>query len=163
MIPLFRQPVCTQSLSVPVANCLNKDYGKQSSFKRKKGKNDEFIPVRRYSKRLKRIWNTIPMFRGKVVYCNCDDPYESNFFRYFVLNLPSLIKTAYYPSYNLACINTQLRLFGDDKTLKNQRSFQDKCQQICYQEVHDMGSDGEFNLKDVAKQLKVNSVTNGHH
>jgi len=25
-------------------------------------------------------------FRGKVVYCNCDDPYESNFFKYFVLN-----------------------------------------------------------------------------
>ena len=23
-------------------------------------------------------------FRNKTVYCNCDDPYESNFFRYFV-------------------------------------------------------------------------------
>ena len=23
-------------------------------------------------------------FKGKVVYCNCDDPYESNFFKYFV-------------------------------------------------------------------------------
>jgi hypothetical protein len=22
-------------------------------------------------------------FRGKVVYCNCDDPFESNFFKYF--------------------------------------------------------------------------------
>ena len=22
------------------------------------------------------------VFRGKVIYCNCDDPYESNFFKY---------------------------------------------------------------------------------
>ena len=25
-------------------------------------------------------------FRDKVVLCNCDDPYESNFFKYFALN-----------------------------------------------------------------------------
>ena len=24
-------------------------------------------------------------FEGKVVYCNCDDPYESNFFKYFAM------------------------------------------------------------------------------
>ncbi len=39
-------------------------------------------------------------FRDKVVYCNCDDPYESNFFKYFVLNfnhlgLKKLITTCY--------------------------------------------------------------------
>ncbi len=28
--------------------------------------------------------------RGKIVYCNCDDPYESNFFKYFVMNFNSL-------------------------------------------------------------------------
>lgn len=37
-------------------------------------------------------------FKDKTVYCNCDDPFESNFFRYFVLNfkrlgLKSLITT----------------------------------------------------------------------
>ena len=25
-------------------------------------------------------------FRDKTVLCNCDDPYESNFFKYFALN-----------------------------------------------------------------------------
>lgn len=25
-------------------------------------------------------------FNGKVVFCNCDDPYESNFFKYFASN-----------------------------------------------------------------------------
>ena len=39
-------------------------------------------------------------FRGKVVYCNCDDPRVSNFFRYFSLNfarlgLKKLITTCY--------------------------------------------------------------------
>ena len=39
-------------------------------------------------------------FRGKVVYCNCDDPKVSNFFRYFVenfehLGLKKLITTCY--------------------------------------------------------------------
>ena len=24
-------------------------------------------------------------FHGKVVYCNCDDPFESNFFKYFAI------------------------------------------------------------------------------
>ena len=28
--------------------------------------------------------------RGKVVYCNCDDPFESNFFKYFAANFNAL-------------------------------------------------------------------------
>ncbi len=39
-------------------------------------------------------------FRGKVIFCNCDDPYESNFFKYFAMNfnflgLKKLIATSY--------------------------------------------------------------------
>ena len=42
-------------------------------------------------------------FRGKVVLCNCDDPYESNFFKYFAMNfnflgLKKLIATSYSDS-----------------------------------------------------------------
>ena len=25
-------------------------------------------------------------FKGKIVFCNCDDPFESNFFKYFTMN-----------------------------------------------------------------------------
>ena len=25
-------------------------------------------------------------FAGKTIFCNCDDPYESNFFKYFAMN-----------------------------------------------------------------------------
>jgi len=53
-------------------------------------------------------------FRGKVVYCNCDDPYESNFFKYFAtnynaLNLKKLIATSFL-SPPIIC--TQLALPG---------------------------------------------------
>ena len=30
-------------------------------------------------------------FKGKVVFCNCDDPYESNFFKYFAMNFPEFV------------------------------------------------------------------------
>ena len=29
-------------------------------------------------------------FNGKVVYCNCDDPFESNFVKYFLMNFNRL-------------------------------------------------------------------------
>lgn len=29
-------------------------------------------------------------FKGKTVLCNCDDPFESNFFKYFAINFNSL-------------------------------------------------------------------------
>ena len=29
-------------------------------------------------------------FKDKVVFCNCDDPYESNFFKYFAMNFNQL-------------------------------------------------------------------------
>jgi hypothetical protein len=55
-------------------------------------------------------------FAGKVVYCNCDDPYESNFFKYFALQfeflgLKKLIATCYVGS---PIANKQLVLFDDE-------------------------------------------------
>lgn len=42
-------------------------------------------------------------FKNKIVFCNCDDPYESNFFKYFAMNfnafgLKTLIATCYAAS-----------------------------------------------------------------
>lgn len=64
----------------------------------KKAKNDEFYT------QLEDINNELrhyrEHFRGKTVLCNCDDPYVSNFFRYFAYNfeylgLKRLITTCY--------------------------------------------------------------------
>jgi len=96
-------------------------------------------------------------FRSKVVYCNCDDPFESNFFRYFVLNfnklgLKQLITTSYKPS---PVANTQLELFGDDKVpTKSKGHPKVTANKFIINKVHDIG--GEFNLKEVARQLKAN-------
>ncbi len=129
--------------------------------KAKISKNDEFYT--QYSDIQKEIEAYLEynpdVFRGKVIYCNCDDPFESNFFRYFVLNfnklgLKQLITTSYKPS---PVANTQLGLFGDDKTLtKSKGRPKLTANKFIIKEVSDMDGDGEFNLKDVATQLKKN-------
>jgi hypothetical protein len=138
---------------------------RQSSIKNlksaRRAKNDEFYTQyvdiqKEIEKYLEFDSNT---FRDKVVYCNCDDPFESNFFRYFVLNfnklgLRQLITTSYKPS---PIANTQLALFGDDKKLtKSKGRPKITANKFIINEVHDIDNDGEFNLKDVAKQLKAN-------
>jgi Adenine-specific methyltransferase EcoRI len=99
------------------------------------------------------------VFRDKVVYCNCDDPFESNFFRYFVLNfnrigLKQLITTSYKPS---PIANTQLELFGDN-SIPTQVKGRPKvtANKFIINEVGDIDGDGSFSLKDVALQLKAN-------
>lgn len=86
-------------------------------------------------------------FQGKVVLCNCDDPYESNFFKYFALNfnqlgLKKLIATCYDGSPVLG--NELLLDFGDTT---------DEPKKIAYKveisEVKDYNNDGAVNLADV--------------
>jgi hypothetical protein len=127
----------------------------------KKAKNDEFYTqYGDIQKEIEAYLEYSPdVFRDKVVYCNCDDPFESNFFRYFALNfnklgLKQLITTSYKPS---PIANTQLVLLGDDKTLpKSKGRSKINANKFIINEVHDIDGDGEFNLKDVAKQLKAN-------
>jgi len=127
----------------------------------KKVKNDEFYT--QYSDIQKEIEAYLEynpnVFRDKVVYCNCDDPFESNFFRYFVLNfnklgLKQLVTTSYKPSPKA---NLELPLYGNDKTLTKAKGRPKiTANKFIINEVRDIDGDGEFNLKDVAKQLKEN-------
>ena len=56
--------------------------------KAKKLKNDEFYTqIQDIERELQYYKNH---FEGKIVYCNCDDPYTSNFFKYFVSNFKEL-------------------------------------------------------------------------
>ena len=68
----------------------------------KEGKNDEFYTSLEDIK-LEMI-HYFHHFKGKVIYCNCDDPKESNFFKYFYNNFESLglkkLITACYRSLN---------------------------------------------------------------
>jgi hypothetical protein len=127
----------------------------------KKAKNDEFYT--QFSDIQKEVESYLEYdpntFKGKVVYSNCDDPFESNFFRYFVLNfdklgLKQLITTSYKPS---PVANTQLGLFGDDKTLtKSKGRPKITANKFIINEVGDVNGDGSFTLEDIAKQLRTN-------
>jgi len=129
--------------------------------KAKKAKNDEFYT--QYSDIEKEISAYLEydadVFRGKVVYCNADDPFESNFFRYFVLRfhdlgLKQLITTSFKPS---PVANTQIGLFGDDVTLEPVKGRPKvNANKFIINEVGDVDGDGQFNLKDVALQLQQN-------
>src|ERR1700675_2416716 len=75
-------------------------------------KNDEFytqlIDIEKELKHYKE------QFRGKVVYCNCDDPFESNFFKYFAANFKALgLKKLITTSYDGSPIAGQLNLFPE--------------------------------------------------
>lgn len=93
-------------------------------------------------------------FKGKIVFCNCDDPYESNFFKYFVLNfnvlgLKKLICTCYETS---PIANTQLTLFdllGNPTPSDNLIAHK-----IEINEVRDENGDGKFDITDVPYLLK---------
>jgi len=127
----------------------------------KKAKNDEFYT--QFSDIQKEVESYLEYdqntFKGKVVYSNCDDPFESNFFRYFVLNfnrlgLKRLISTSYKPS---PVANTQITLFGDDVTLEPVKGRPKiVANKFIINEVGDVDGDGSFTLEDIAQQLRTN-------
>ncbi len=93
-------------------------------------------------------------FKDKVVLCNCDDPYESNFFKYFAMNfnhlgLKKLICTCYAGS---PIVYTQLSLFGEEKVVG--KVTDRKPYKIEITEVKDLNGDGAFDLQDVELLLK---------
>lgn len=120
-------------------------------------KKDEFYT------RLEDIENELKHYRkqleGKVVFCNCDDPYESNFFKYFASNfnhlkLKKLIATSFTKS---PIAGQQLSLY-DVEGLKPEGAQPFK---IEINEVPDKNNDGVITIDDVAELLKhdANVVT----
>ena len=116
----------------------------------KTAKKDEFYTqMGDIERELLHYW---PHFTDKVVLCNCDDPYESNFFKYFALNfnqlgLKKLICTCFDGSPVQG--NELLLDFGD---------FTDDPKKIAYKveitEVKDLNGDGAVDLADVQYLLK---------
>lgn len=91
------------------------------------------------------------VFRDKVIFCNCDDPYESNFFKYFALRfndfgLKQLIATCYSGS---PVAGTQLSLF-DEPTAESQQKTAYK---VIINEVKDINGDGAVDLEDIKRLL----------
>ena len=94
-------------------------------------------------------------FRGKVVFCNCDDPFESNFFKYFAMNfnylgLKKLICTSYAGSPISHTELNDLPLFKKDEKLPYM---------IEITEVKDENGDGAEDLSDIEFLLRNNKNT----
>lgn len=95
-------------------------------------------------------------FRGKTVLCNCDDPYESNFFKFFALNfnawgLRRLICTCYDASF---IAGRELTLFDSDKKPVEKRAYKMELNR-----VFDINGDGATDMLDVREILQTHPPT----
>jgi hypothetical protein len=116
-----------------------------------KAKKDEFYT--QLSDIEKELKHYKDKFKDKVVYCNADDPFESNFFKYFASNfnelgLKKLIATSYAGS---PVVGGQLSLFDVEglKTAKRKEPHK-----IEINEVKDLDDDGAVSMADVEWLLK---------
>ncbi|MDU6605894.1 MAG: adenine-specific methyltransferase EcoRI family protein [Streptococcus salivarius] len=129
----------------------------------KKGKNDEFYT--QWSDIEKEVNAYIEfnpdVFRGKTILLPADDPFESNFFKFFAtkfneFGIKKLIATSYAPS---PIVNTQLSLLPElvpDVELEVHRDKQIKeAYKIELTEVIDEDGTGTTNIEDVIKRLLI--------
>lgn len=138
--------------------------GNRNLTSAKRAKNDEFYT------RMPDIENELrhyaEHFKGKTVLCNCDDPFESNFFRYFALNfdhlgLKKLMATSYCGS-PIAGGEYQPSLFDDDVDAGTGRHR--KAYKAVVTHVEDTTGDGGFDMDDIKALLGSpgNEVTELH-
>ena len=119
----------------------------------KKAKNDEFYT--RMTDIEHELVHYRDHFKGKVVLCNCDDPFESNFFKYFALNfnplgLKKLIATCYSGS-PIAGGEYQPSLFDDDvdeNTGRHRRAYK-----AVVNVFRDTTGDGGLDMDDIRNLL----------
>ena len=112
-------------------------------------KNEFYTQLTDIERELQHYW---PHFRGKTVLCNCDDPYESNFFKYFALRFNQLgLKKLICTCYNGSSVQgNELQLpfvFEDDEPKK-------VAHKVVITEVKDLNGDGAVDLSDVRYLLK---------
>ena len=97
-------------------------------------------------------------FRGKVVYCNCDDPRESKFFEYFATNFSKLgLKRLIATSYDGSSIAGTRSLFPEYDE-GNGRRKKPKAMAVVLDHVKDEDGDGTANMTDVELFLKRNKA-----
>ena len=111
----------------------------------KKSKNDEFYTLMEDIEKEMRYYKDF--FKGKVVYCNCDDARESNFFKYFSLNFEFLgLKKLITTGYKADGKGVVLVYEGD----KNGNRRVDNEEII----VNELNGDGDFRSEECIEYLK---------
>ena len=111
----------------------------------KTAKNDEFYTMLTDIEKEMRYYKDF--FKGKVVYCNCDDARESNFFKYFSLNFEFLgLKKLISTGYKADGKGVVLVYEGD----KNGNRRVDNEEII----VNELNGDGDFRSEECIEYLK---------
>lgn len=119
----------------------------------KVAKKDEFYTqLPDIERELQHYWQH---FRGKTILCNCDDPYESNFFKYFALHFNQLgLKKLICTCYNGSSVQ------GNELQIPFME-FGSEPKKIAYKveitEVKDLNGDGAIDLSDVRYLLQNDS------
>ena len=112
-------------------------------------KNDEFYTQLSDIEKEMRYYKDF--FKGKVVYCNCDDARESNFFKYFSLNFEFLgLKKLISTGYKADGKGVVLVYEGD----KNGNRRVDNEEII----VNELNGDGDFRSEECIEYLKQADV-----
>ena len=115
----------------------------------KKARNDEFYTQLSDIEKEMRYYKDF--FKGKVVYCNCDDARESNFFKYFSLNFEFLgLKKLITTGYKVDGKGVVLVYEGD----KNGNRRVDNEEII----VNELDGDGDFRSEECIEYLKQADV-----
>jgi len=97
-------------------------------------------------------------FRDKIVFCNCDDPFESNFFKYFALNFNKLgLKQLITTSYDGSPIAGRETLFPEYEEGNDKRQ-RPKALAVIVDQVKDENGDGAVDIADVDLFLKSNKA-----
>ena len=125
-------------------------FGNSTLSNARKAKQDEFYT------QLGDISNELKYYKkqlhGKIVFCNCDDPYESNFFKYFALNfntlgLKKIIATSFKKS---PLVGAQLPL----TSIEGLKPQSKEPYAIEINEVPDHNNKGATDISDVEYLLK---------
>lgn len=131
----------------------------------KKAKNDEFYT--RMTDIEHELVHYKDHFKGKVVLCNCDDPFESNFFKYFALNFNHLglkrLTAACYSGSPIAGGEWyQPSLFDDDRDESTGRHR--KAYKAVVNVFRDTTGDGGLDMDDIRNLLdsEENELTELH-
>ena len=132
---LLRLSICMAQLGLSAAKTAKKD--------------EFYTQLNDIERELQHYW---PHFRDKVVLCNCDDPYESNFFKYFALRFNQLgVKKLICTCYNGSPVQ-------GNELLLHFEGFDSEPTKIAYKveitEVKDMNGDGAVDLSDVRYLLQ---------
>ena len=128
--------------------------GNDTFAKAKSAKEDEFYTQLSDIEREMRHYRK--HFKGKVVFCNCDDPFESEFFKFFVLNfrtlgLKQLLATCYSGS---PIAGGQLSLFGMTPQVSPNTPYK-----AVVNDVYDITGNGSVDMVDVVELFKSGENT----